>query len=103
MRPALFDAIYMSEEGHIVAIAPKTAMVPLFAALALRPETGVSLPAAADVLVETGESRTPRPKRVSRQSTPGVVDSFSVRSRTPVDWVPKERSHWRSGPRALVR
>jgi hypothetical protein len=53
---ALLEAIYIDEAGRIVGVAPKVAMVPLFAAIATRPETGVSLTAAVVGMVETGEN-----------------------------------------------
>ena len=80
----LVDAVYMGGDGKIVAIVPKAAMVPIFAAIAMRPETGVSLTAAVVGMVETGENRTPRPEEERQGSTTSLAGHLISPRRAPL-------------------
>lgn len=67
---ALVDSIYIDATGRVVGVSPKPEVIPLFAALVTKPESGVIMVAMSSVqsressnavagMVETGESSTP--------------------------------------------
>ena len=48
----------------------------------------------AVLVVEMGESRTPRPDGPIKECTTGLVDVFAYALRTLIDWIPQR---WPSG------